>query len=215
MNNDPTEPVSEGNPYPYYNNPYVQTGPPAPPSPPKRKMNLGVFGGTVLCVVGLLLTGAILYVGIAGIPWQQASPSQPVSTLALAPTPIHTLSPTATPTPTPTPTLAVQIIPASQIVTYFYRIGLAPQNPNLDTSWSCCQYYPEGGAVYWNDLQTGITMDLATFDNIQEAQTDAQNLESQGFGADIVNYCLLSYSGNPSDLQSYVVTMQAECIYKQ
>jgi hypothetical protein len=224
-----TEPIS--NPYteaapPYFNpyertEPYYQHIPTIAPPPPKPKEQMGWLGIFSLCVVGFLLVGSVVYIGIAGVPWQHSSnrTSVPSPTPTTAPTATPIPTPTATPIPTPTvhtPIITGAKAPytASFVVSYFYQAGLAPQTTYIDTSWSCCQYYPEGGAAYWRDLQTGITMDLATFASIDEAQIDGKNLADKGFSAYVQNYCLLSYGGNPSDLQSYLSIMQQVCIYE-
>lgn len=231
---NPTEPISGGNPYagigPYYNNPYERTDPyyqsiplvpPPPPPPQKRAGNILLLW--IISLVGLLLVGSLIFFGINGFPWQQSSPT---TSLVPTATPIPTSAPTTVPTPTATPiptsppATVTPIITgnkapysASQIVAYFYQAGLTPTSTSVDTSWSCCQYYPEGGALYWSDVQTGITMDLATFASIDEAQIDGRNLKDKGFNGYIENYCLLSYGGNPSDIQSYLNIMTQVCTY--
>lgn len=225
---EPTEAANSGiiHAYEIYSNPYERTGPyaqspsptPPPPPPPPQKTRKTWAGLVVLCLVGSLLVGSVIYVGINGAPWQTSHAATPAP--APTATPISTPSPVPTTTPLPSPTAHMPIItgakapyPASQIVASFYQAGLAPQTTSIDTGWSCCQYYPEGGAVYWQDPQTGITMDLATFATIDEAQIDSKNLADKGFGADVENYCLLSFGGTPSNLQSYVSVMAQACTY--
>mgnify|MGYP001220310902 CR=1 FL=1 len=230
---EPTEPISDANPYasigPYYGNPYEHTEPPyyqsiplvPPPPPGKRVGNILLLW--IISIGGLLLVGVLIFFGINGFPWQQSRAVTLSPTTSLVPTATTIPTPATTPTAIPTspPTTATPIItgakapyPASQIVADFYKAGLTPQATPIDTSWSCCQYYPEGGAVYWNDVQTGITMDLATFASIDEAQIDGKNLKDRGFNGYVVNYCLLSYGGNPSDVQSYLSIMDQICIYQ-
>lgn len=219
--NDPSgRRSSEHTPYENYMN--ISLTPPPPP-PPDQSKKTNWLGAISLCVIGLALVGSILYVGIAGIPWQQTSQTETPSPIPMTiPTRYIAATPTLTPTVAPTLVPAVHTpimtgaqasYPASLIATYFYQAGLAPQTTMIDTSWSCCRYYPEGGATYWSDLQTGITMDLATFASIDEVQIDGQELTNKGFGAYVENYCLLSYEGDPSDLQSYLSIMQEECTY--
>ncbi len=229
-----TEPAYNFNPgestEPYYFNPYAPDTPYSltPPPPPKvRRKTKSILLAWIISIVGLLLVGLIIFFGIAGLPWQQShatslfSTPTTVSTVVPTVTVIPTTIPTPTAAPTPISTASAPIMtggkapyPASQIIGDFYQAGLAPSVFSIDTSWSCCTYYPEGGAGYWTDTQTGITMDLATFASIDEAQIDGRDLANRGYGAYVTNYCLLSYGGNPSDLQSYLDIMNQACFYE-
>jgi hypothetical protein len=238
---EPTEPVSRKTPYintePYYSNPYEHSEPyyhnipsippPLPKQPKKRAGN--IFLLWIVSIGGILLVILVLFWGINGLPWQQSqvvtlssTPSSVMNTITPTATPLPTATPTPLPTatPLPTPTVNTPIMtgnkapyPASQIIGYFYRAGLTPYTYAIDTNWSCCTYYPEGGAGYWIDTQTGISMDLATFAGIDEAQIDGKNLADKGIKGYIENYCLLSYEGNPSDVQSYLNIMAQVCTY--
>lgn len=224
---EPTEAAHRGNInfYEIYTNPYERPGPYAqslptiPPPPPGPKSKRNRFGILLLCLIGFALTGSAVYIGISGIPWQTPramTPSLPPTATRISP-PSPALTATALPTPAARPPIitgAKAPYPASQIIAAFSQAGLAPQTTSIDISWSCCQYYPEGGANYWKDLQTGTIMDLATFASIDEAQIDSKNLADRGFGAYVENYCLLSYEGTPSDVQSYFSIMAQVCTYE-
>jgi len=232
---EPTQGVYNNNPYintsPYYDNPYINTGPyyqdipPIPPPPPKqpKKRGRSILLLWAISITGLLLILSVIFFGINGLPWQSSHIRTVSSSHSLAPTTTGKRAQTGTtiPTPTaisvtPTPLItgAKAPYPAEQIAGDFYQAGLAPLVSHVDTSWSCCHYYPEGGAVYWSDLQTGISMDIATFASIDEAQIDGRDLSNKGFNGYVTNYCLLSYGGNPSDLQSYLSIMAQVCIYE-
>lgn len=226
--NTPTEP-GYGNPYahisPHYgnpyesNNPYDGSMPTFPPPPPPARFRRGPF----ILIISMLGLVIILVGTLLAITYSQSQKATFVPTPTVIPTAAHVATPIATPTPVVTP---MQInntpiagngkapYPASQIANDFYQAGLAPRTAQVDTSWSCCNYYPEGGAADWSDLQTGITMDIATFASIDEAQIDGKNLTDEGFKAYVQNYCLLSYSGDPSNLQAYLNIMSQNCFYE-
>lgn len=230
---EPTEIAPGENPYlntePYYENPYEQSGPyyqsmpsiPPPPPAQRKQLQKSTLLLWVISIIGSLLLVVLIFFRIAGLPWQQSHTLTFAPTSSSVPMAINTITPIATSTPivtsiTPTlPTTGTKApYTASQIISHFYQAGLAPQFTNIDTNWSCCQYYPEGGAAYWSDLQTGISMDLATFASIAEAQIDAKNLVDKGYSAYVVNYCLLSYGGNPSNVSSYLNIMNQTCFYQ-
>lgn len=217
--NDPTE---QDRYNPYMN---VPVTPPPPPPPTAKRRDLLVIWLISVLSVFLILATAITIVLVNSLQSHHFVPNNasantitaiPTATATLMPTPIPT--PTATPIPTPTvqtPIIGTGVAPysASQIIGDFYRAGLTPSTYKVDTNWSCCTYYPEGGAGYWTDIQTGISMDLATFASIDEVQIDGKDLADKGYKAYVQNYCLLSFGGNPSDLQSYLDIMAQACTY--
>jgi len=86
-------------------------------------------------------------------------------------------------------------------------------NPTNDTNWKCCTYYPEGGALVWTDLSTGLSVDIATFANGTEAYVDGGELVNQGFSSTSYRSCLLSYeSAFPqNELALYTRAMTGIC----
>lgn len=116
----------------------------------------------------------------------------------------------APPTATPTPSVSYYAI---DIYNDFVANGLGGTDPKHDTNWSCCTYVPAGGAIYWTDSQSGQVLDIATFYNIQDAETDANDLFNKGFNANVVHACLLSYDKNvpASVINPYVQLMQQYC----
>lgn len=215
--NDPTE--RDGY-TPYMNIPV--TPPPPPPPSAKHRDSIVIWLISILSVV-IILAMVITVVLINSLQGRHPVPNNASANVITAiptatATPIPT--PTATPTPIPTPTVQTPIVgtgvapySASQIIGDFYRAGLTPSTYKVDTNWSCCTYYPEGGAGYWADTQTGISMDLATFASVDEVQIDGKDLVDKGYEAYVQNYCLLSFSGNPSDLQTYLDIMAQACTY--
>ena len=125
------------------------------------------------------------------------------------------LPPTPTPTPlppTPTPTRVVAYF-ANDIYNDFVASGYGGNDPKNDTNWSCCTYVPAGGAIYWTDSRSGYVLDIATFYNLQDAQTDANDLFQKGYYANVVHACLLTYSKDVPDsvIGTYVQLMQQYC----
>lgn len=59
-----------------------------------------------------------------------------------------------------------------------------------NTNWKGWAYTPEGGAIYWRDIASGYTVEIATFATHGEAYADAQQV-GQGYGSQTVNDCLL------------------------
>jgi hypothetical protein len=214
---------------PYMQSPYEESSDLPPPPPPpdlkkKRRGFLWVFSGSLLVVV-LLLLSFLVYVLYGNSHAPTGNNSTPVPTTASTPTPLPATPTIIIETPTPqqaTPTLAsLSPSPTSSVPYYaidiynaFVANGLGGSNPKQDTNWSCCTYVPAGGAIYWNDNQSGHALDIATFYNNQDAETDALDLVNKGFNTNVVHACLLSYDRNvpTSVINPYLQVMQQYCV---
>ncbi len=187
-------------------NPYETTmnsdpyGVPIPPPPPPNKKHSKVLSIWLVAVIGIVVV-------ISGI------------TLVGSTTPTIIIeTPTPVP-PTPVPTVVIETpVPsisyyANDIYNDFTTNGLGGPDPKYDTSWSCCTYTPEGRAVVWTDRASGFKIDLAVFATLQEAETDASQLEGQGYYANVVHGCLLSYETAvpKSVIVGYLDLMQLYC----
>ena len=222
-------------------NPYETTmnsdpyGVPIPPPPPPNKKHskvLSIWLVVVICIV--VVTSAITFVGskYVGQTKQEVTPTANTTILTtptiiietptpVPPTPIPTVvieTPTPVP-PTPIPTIVIETpVPsisyyANDIYNDFRTNGLGGPDPKYDTSWSCCTYIPEGRAVVWTDSTSGFKIDLAVFATLQEAETDAGQLEGQGYYANVVHGCMLSYETAvpKSVIVGYLDLMQLYC----
>ncbi len=222
MHSDPTkyhrpiEPTQFAYSNPYETlNPYYGEIPPAPPPPPKQHhIGIRVALASILCLVVIL--GAVFF-GITHSSAQQkvtqVTPT-PKPTPTIAPTATPTQVPTATPTPTPVPTSPpIVSYYASDIYNDFVANGLGGLHPKNDTNWSCCTYNPAGGAVAWVDSASGYVLDIATFLNVHNAEVDENDLFRQGYYANVVHACLLSYDKTVpmSVIGKYVQLMQTYC----
>jgi len=114
------------------------------------------------------------------------------------------------PTDTPTPTVSYY---ANDIYNDFVANGLGGPNPKDDTNWKCCTYTPEGGAIIWNDSNSGYQLDLAVFVSLAEAETDESDLNAKGVSTNVVHACLLSYGKSVPDsvIKGYLRLMQTYC----
>ena len=219
---------------PYMQSPYEESSDPPPPPPDLKKNRRGflwVFSGSIL-VVMLILLSFIVYMIYGNSHASTGNSPTPVTTTASTPTIIHgtplpqQTTPTiiietptpqqATPTlasPSPSPTSSVPYY-AIDIYNAFVANGLGGSNAKQDTNWSCCTYVPAGGAIFWNDNQSGHALDIATFYNNQDAETDAVDLVNKGYNANVVHACLLSYDKNvpTSVINSYLQVMQQYCV---
>ena len=197
-----------------YRNPYETTYPysgevpPAPPPPPKQRHTwLIVALVSITCLV-LVLSG--VFVGVT-----HSAASQKVA--HVTPTVTPTLKPKDTPTVTPIPPLPTPVPTISyyarDIYNDFVVNGLGGTDPKYDTNWTCCTYQPAGGAVIWTDVTTGHTIDVATFYSGAHAETDAVDLQNQGFNAFVVHDCLLSCDKSVpySVVVRYIQVMQTYC----
>ncbi len=218
MDSDPTkyhrpiEPTQFAYSNPYETlNPYYGEIPPAPPPPPKQHhTGIRVALASILCLVVIL--GAVFF-GITHSSAQQKV-TQVTPTPTIAPTATPTQVPTATPTPTPVPTSPpIVSYYASDIYNDFVANGLGGLHPKNDTNWSCCTYNPAGGAVAWVDSASGYVLDIATFLNVHNAEVDENDLFRQGYYANVVHACLLSYDKTVpmSVIGKYVQLMQTYC----
>ncbi len=211
MHNDPTEytPIDKTQ----YANPYASyAGIPPPPPPPTKNNRHFVIWAFVI----ILLTAAIVGVSLIGLQIyshnEHNSTALNTPTVSLTPeTTVIIETPTPAP-PTPTPQSAISYY-ASDIYNNFVANGLGGPDPKNDTNWSCCTYAPEGGAIVWTDNTTGYKIDLAVFASIQEAEVDEGQLFAQGFYANVVHDCLLSYEkAVPQNIiRGYVQLMQTYC----
>lgn len=216
----------------YYQDPITLPAPyepiPVPPPPPKelKQVHLRTVIALVSLFFLLLATGTTLliaYVANGGFkhapgvtPIVVISPtSVPARTsLPTVPSPTPTLYTPPTPTSVPTPMMETGSAPynADIIMGAFYQAGLTPSDTfKIDANWSCCSYYPAGGAGYWPDIANGENMDMATFASIADEDIDANELGKQGFGVYTVGYCLLSFGTPPPDLSSYLSVMHQVC----
>lgn len=213
MHNDPTEYQKPLDPtqYAYSQYPAYLGVPEIPPPPPRKKRF------TLFAIIGIGI--AVLAVGgILGVmAYGRHTTEKPVPT-PTPQSPVLIATPTTAPTQMPTilietPTPAPLSYSATDIYNDFYANGLGGPDPQSDTSWSCCTYAPEGGAIVWTDRISGWKLDLAVFATTQEAETDAGQLFSQGFYANVVHGCLLSYEKAvpTSTLSGYVQLMQTYC----
>ncbi len=222
--NDPTErdaertqliePLEAASPYTgtYYDYAQYPYSPYAPP-PPREKKKIPIFIFALLGSMALVLGGII----IATLLLKQYS-------TALTPTQTPTIHPTIDSTvittvlvPTMTPQNAqVPLISysAGNVYTAFSQARINMSNPTNDTNWKCCTYYPEGGALVWTDLPTGLSIDIATFANRTEASVDGGELLNQGFLSTSYRNCLLSYETTfpQSELGLYTRTMTGICM---
>lgn len=206
-------------------NPYETTmnsdpyGVPIPPPPPPNKKHSKVLSIWLVVVIGIVVViSGITFIGskYAGQTKQEVTPTAN-TTILTTPT-IIIETPTPVP-PTPVPTVVIETpVPsisyyANDIYNDFMTNGLGGPDPKYDTSWSCCTYTPEGRAVVWTDRASGFKIDLAVFATLQEAETDASQLEGQGYYANVVHGCLLSYETAvpKSVIVGYLDLMQLYC----
>jgi hypothetical protein len=205
-------------------NPYETTmnsdpyGVPIPPPPPNKKHSkvLSTWLVVVICIV--VVISGITFVGskYVGQTKQEVTPTAD-TTILTTPT-IIIETPTPVP-PTPVPTVVIEkpvtsvSYYANDIYNDFTTNGLGGPDPKYDTSWSCCTYTPEGRAVVWTDRASGFKIDLAVFATLQEAETDASQLEGQGYYANVVHGCMLSYETAvpKSVIVGYLDLMQLYC----
>lgn len=197
-------------------NPYEVTSPynlhdiPVPPPPPKRgHVGLAVALMSVFCLVVLL---ASILIAIMRFSAQQS---------LKAPATLTSIATSERATVQPTPTLPIALIHASDIYMDFTNsaFGSFAYGPRNDANWSCCTYYPDGGAIVWFQGAGGScsggcpSMDIATFASFREAQIDATQLNNQGFGTSVVGTCLLSYNQTEDwgIVHGYVQVMQTYC----
>lgn len=234
MMQDPTEypRIDHTTPaYPHSNlyertTPYNLSDIPIPPPPPKPRRNwlkgIAIIGVVLIVLVGIGAFGLVAY--YAGKVSNSVTPTQVVTPTHAVPTIVETIRPVPTSTLAPTPTLIPTIghtptsleaapYPAIAIVSDFQKAGIIIRSATYDAKWSCCTYFPEGGAYYWNDPVASLNVDIATFATPQEVLVDAQQLNQQGYDASYLNNCLLSYeSGFPRDeLTRYQRVMQSAC----
>lgn len=216
---EPTLPAR--NPY-EISNPYSSygTSPDIPPPPPQMKRPkpglIWLIGiGFLLALVLLSFFGYALYQRTNNNTGKVTLPTTGPTT---GPTTIPTVKPTIiieTPTPQPLTPTSNQVVPyyANDIYNDFVASGYGGTDAKTDTKWSCCTYVPAGGAIYWTDTRSGYVLDIATFYNVQDAQTDANDLFNHGFNANVVHACLLSYDKNVpgSVINPYVQLMQQYC----
>jgi hypothetical protein len=206
-------------------NPYETTmnsdpyGVPIPPPPPPNKKHSKVLSIWLVVVIGIVVViSGITFVGskYVGQTKQEVTPTANI-TIPTTPT-IIIGTPTPEP-PTPVPTVVIETpVPsisyyANDIYNDFTTNGLGGPDPKYDTSWSCCTYTPEGRAVVWTDKASGYKIDLAVFATLQEAETDASQLEGQGYYANVVHGCMLSYETAvpKSVIVGYLDLMQLYC----
>jgi hypothetical protein len=199
----PAEPISAvyHNPYEMLN-PYERGVPPPPPPPKQRHTGLRVVSVSLLCVVMIL--GGVVF-GITMMSGQQQGSQVKPTATSVA---------TSAPTPIPTATAVHPVSSSANDISHdFSSNGLRGVNVRSDNNWSCCTYIPEGGALAWTDSASGYTLDIATFNNTNEATVDARELDSQNFASTVVRTCLLSYDTTVpgSVLSRYVQLMQTYC----
>jgi hypothetical protein len=200
---DPNEPTVPSSPYinPYDIGPYDQLPhiPPPPPASPHRWTYI-LLAITVCVIIVAVVTVLVFF----------ANNPRITSTLQTSSGKVNTPTDTPTLAPTPIPTIPYS---AYDIYMDFYANHLGGPDPKQDTKWSCCTYFPEGGAFVWTADTAGHKLDIATFINNTEAETDGQQLAAQGFAYNVVHDCLLSFDANvPSSvLQPYLSVMATYC----
>lgn len=170
---DPTTPA-----HPYIN-PYERTSTygisdiPIPPPPPRKKrdwLKYSAITGLVFIVLGGV-AGAGLMIYYAGKASNdtvshmvkvmvKSSPTVVIETPTPAPRPtIIVETPTPAPQPHPQPPYT-----AGDIYQDFRSAGIYMSNPSPDNNWCpTCNWTPSGGAIVWQDTQSGTTMEIATF----------------------------------------------------
>lgn len=220
MSYDPTQHARPPiNPYETTMNSDPYGVPIPPPPPPPNKKHSKVLSTWLVVVIGIVVViSGITFVGskYVGQTKQEVTPTAN-TTILTTPT-IIIETPTPVP-PTPVPTVIIETpVPsisyyANDIYNDFTTNGLGGPDPKYDTSWSCCTYTPEGRAVVWTDRASGFKIDLAVFATLQEAETDASQLEGQGYYANVVHGCMLSYETAvpKSVIVGYLDLMQLYC----
>lgn len=217
--NQPNEPTFQHTVPAYSSNPYEDTVPeiyslpviPPPPPTYKKRGYLLIWSiGISLLIISIISAAVVGYYYYGNKEQRSTVKTTPTIAPTLAPTATATLAPTFTPVPTLQPTAGYY---ATDIYNDFVANGLGGYDPKIDTKWSCCSYAPENGAVVWTDTATGYAIDIAVFASIQEAETDEQQLYSQGFYTNVVHDCLLSYEkAVPQNvIRGYVQLMQTYC----
>ena len=211
VNTPPIEPTQPArNPY-ELTNPYTSysTLPDIPPPPPTKRNKYGlIWIGVIVLLVALISLSFLGYTlyghvhsNIGKTTLQTDLPTTRPTTSIEAPTPLP-----------PTPTRVVAYY-ANDIYNDFVASGYGGTDPKPDTKWSCCTYVPAGGAIYWTDNRSGYVLDIATFYTLQDAQSDANDLFHQGYYANVIHACLLSYDKNVpgSVISPYLQLMQQYC----
>lgn len=204
-----TKPVN-----PYESNPYEKTVyggvpdlPPPPPKRPKYKMLMLVL--VLFSAMCLLLSGVVtsLYFG------ELHSHSQSKQVTTTVPVPKQT------PTVSSYPIVTGFSAPVSATSVFNYMTcsdgpgQCVPSNSVGTQFWTCCKYFPEGGARTWMDDQSHINLDVATFATPDEAAADVAGLRTQGFEVNLVNSCVLFYTKGVSSgtIGGYIWKMQNIC----
>lgn len=218
--NDPTErdadqaqllePIQVAAPYydtyDYAQYPYSPYAPPPPRE--KKKIFIIVFAvmGSMILVLGGIIIGVLL------LKQNGANTSiTPTQTPNIHPTLVSTVMvPTLTSQNTQVPQISYS---AGDVYSAFSQAGISMSSPINDSNWKCCTYYPQGGALVWTDLPTGLSIDIATFANNTEAYVDDGELINQGFSSTSYRNCLLSYETTfpQSELTLYTRTMTNVC----
>ena len=195
------EPTTPENPYSY--SPYDLQSIPTPPKPPHIK-NKVVYSMAAVIVV-LLVVIVMLLIALNYLATGKSIP---------------TTGKDANTKPTITSTVTVQTTikdSASVLMKDIISAGFNKDAKDnyLYTDWTCCQYYPEGGAYAFYDYTWcpgdgpgGCWVHIAAFNSHLEAKSDADTLNatenSQGaynMGVTTVDNCLLTYDPlvNPGD----------------
>lgn len=213
-------------------NPYDYTE--IPPPPPKRRRNVSklvwialVSSVLVFCSSAVFYWSYTYHVNttkptpIVVVVTPTPKPPTPTPTPTTAPTPAHALAPVPTPivivvTPTTQPTASTPFVQAADLYSEFVNAGIATTYGGIDTKWGCCTYYPEGGAVYWTDVNSGYLVEIATFSSSGEAVTDGDQAASHypKYTYDDLWGCLLIYDKRISLVQMspYMQIAQNSCV---
>jgi hypothetical protein len=209
------DPTQLAKPYgftnPYMQSPYEYSSDIPPPPPRRRKGFLWLFSAIILVLLLLSLT-FIIYTFYGNTSHHATTGKQTTTQPDTKSTPNIETPTLAAQSPLPTRSVPYY---ANDIYNEFVANGLGGSDPKQDRQWSCCTYVPAGGAVYWTDSQSpGHSLDIATFYDNPDAETDALDLMNKGFGTNVVRACLLSYDTDvPANVISlYLQVMQQYCV---
>lgn len=212
------EPTIPDNPYSY--SPYDLQNIPLPPKPP-HVQNKVAFALAVALVVLLVVIIMLLAVSAS------FATGKLTSTTGKGADNKPTVMPTAIRETVTKDTASVLM---KAIISAGFNKDAADNYPYTD--WTCCQYYPEGGAYAFYDYNWcpgdgpgGCWVHIAVFNSHIEAKADADTLNatdnSQGaynMGVDTVDNCLLTYDPlvNPGDdkpiITEYERVMSQVCV---